>query len=443
MMNISEVIDRFSNSGALSVEEIRDIVRGAGDGTIPESELSQFLLAVLAREKNGLPLSDEQAAVYTESMARSGLVFDWSELELPVAARHTPGCVGDTQSGPVDAILRACDIASINLTGKRLIHTPGTVERFCTIPGFNCSLSPEQVRAQMKSLGMVITGQTPEIAPADGRLYALRDKIGAVQCMAHICASVMSKKIASGPKFLSLTVTYGPAAIMNTFEEASRCAAMMVGIGQQLGVTVGGDMFNGFDSISKMLGTGVLGMKSCIRLMRNEAPRSETEVTLRSAAPILLAAGKAETFNGAIALASSKLRNGEAIEWFRKLVEAQGGDANVVDQPDKVLGTAQVQKAVFAQTAGYLQPNIRELGNLAHELTGPFQGPGWFPQGGIVVSHKGGYGDYVGKGDPLCVIHARDLGSAAAVFDRVSKAFRISSTAIPVPERFSALPSVN
>jgi len=442
-MDVGGVTRQFAETGNLGRGAIETIVAGAGNGSISEELLANFLRTVLQREEDGKPLSFDQAAAYTKAMAYSGLVFNWDELELPVAARHTPGCVGDTQSGPVDAILRACEIASVNFTGKRLMHTPGTLERFSCIPGFNCLLTPAQVRSQMRTLGMVITGQSSEIAPADGRLYALRDKIGAVDCIAHICASVMSKKIASGPKFLSLTVTWGPAAIMPTKEKALRCAAMMRGIGEGLGVRVNGDMFHAYDSISPMLGTGSLGMKSCIRVLRGEAPKDEETVSLRSAAHVILASGKAPTMKDAVAMALQTIREGRALEWFRRLVEAQGGDGRVVDDPDKILGNSAMQKTVLATRTGYVKPDIRTLGALAHELTGAFQASNWYPLGGIHVSRNGRYGSYIRSGETLCVIHAKDVSSAAAIEARVTNAFAIEAERFEVPDRFAPLPSID
>jgi pyrimidine-nucleoside phosphorylase len=309
----------------------------------------------------------------------------------------------------------------------------GTLDKMESIPGFRVDLTTQQFLEQLRTVGLVLSGQTAELAPADGKLYALRDVTGTVPSIPLIASSVMSKKIAAGAQAIVLDVKVGVGAFMPTVAEGSRLARLMVDIGRRAGrrvVALISDM-------NQPLGCAVgnaLEVREALDTLRGAGPADFREHCLHVAAHMLLLSGHAATLRNARALATQALDGGAAMTKFRALVLAQGGDPAAVDQPD-LLPRASVIRTVPASKAGYLaQADARIIGMTAVTLGAgrARKGDTIDPAVGVVVHAK--VGDRLSPGTPLCTIHAPNPAKAQAALEQLSDAFRITARRVaPLP----------
>jgi pyrimidine-nucleoside phosphorylase len=319
------------------------------------------------------------------------------------------------------------------MTGRGLGFSGGTLDKLESIPGYRADLTIEEFRDQLVRVGVVLSGQSVDMAPADGKLYALRDVTGTVPSIPLIASSVMSKKIAAGSQGVVLDVKVGVGAFMQTLDHAEELARLMVEIGRRAGVKVVALLSDMNQPLGNAVGNA-LEVKEALATLSGEGPPDLVEHCLEVSAQMLRLAGRASDLVGARSLAQAALADGSALRKFRALVEAQGGDLRYVDEPER-LPAAQLVEQFRAPSAGYLRSiHAAEIGHAAVEL-----GAGRSKQGdpidhsvGVVVHRK--VGDRVVEGDPLFTVHANDPALMRSATERVRRAHQISPDPVdPLP----------
>ncbi len=427
-MRAVDIIIKKRDGGELAKDEIDFFVEGLTRGEIPDYQVAAWTMAVFFRG-----MTPRETADLTLAMAHSGERLDLSDTVPLAVDKHSTGGVGDKVTLVVEPLVAACGVPVGKMSGRGLGFSGGTIDKLESIPGFRSALTTAEFKQQLKEIGVVITGQSADLAPADGKLYALRDVTGTVDSIPLIASSVMSKKIASGAQVILLDVKVGYGAFMPTVAAATQLARAMVAIGTQVGrqvVAVLSDM-------NQPLGLAVgnaLEVREALDTLRNGGPRDFREHCLEVGAQLLHLAGKAKTLKGARGRLELALQDGSALAKFRQLVVAQGGDGHMVDNPDR-LPHAKLVELVAAPHSGYLaEVNAREVGLAAVEL-----GAGRAKKGdpidyavGVVLRHK--VGDKVKKGAPLFVLHANDPARLAAARTRILAAHQFSRTPVkPLP----------
>ncbi|MDO9027900.1 MAG: thymidine phosphorylase [Candidatus Roizmanbacteria bacterium] len=326
--NPQDVIRNTREGKPLSQNEILNWVNGVANNVIPDYQTSAWLMAVCMRQP---PLTMEETTNLTLAMAASGDILDLDEFGI-VADKHSSGGVGDKTTLVVAPIVAACGIRVGKMTGRGLGHTGGTLDKLESIPGFRVDLTRDEFLRQTKEVGIVVTGQTGELAPADGKLYALRDVTETVDNIPLIAASIMSKKIASGANHLVLDVKVGQGAFMKTIEDARQLARTMVEIGKMVGMTVVAEITNMNQPLGEAVGNS-LEVLEAIETLKGKGPDDFYEHCIETSARMILISQKAENMEEAMAMVRRTIEEGDALEKFRVMVRAQGGDERVIDDP--------------------------------------------------------------------------------------------------------------
>ena len=428
-MRAVDVISKKRDGEELTKEEIDFFVGGFARGEIPDYQATAWAMAVLLRGMTSRETTD-----LTLAMVASGEQLDLSDV-VPIAVdKHSTGGVGDKTTLVVEPVVAACGVPIGKVTGRGLGFSGGTLDKLESFAGYRVGLTTREFKQQLKDVGLVLSGQSLDLAPADGKLYALRDVTGTVPSIPLIASSVMSKKIAAGAQAIVLDVKVGVGAFMQTLEEAEELARLMVDIGSRAGRKVVALLADMNQPLGNAVGNA-LEVKEAIATLRGGGPQDFREHCLEVAGHMLRLAGKSADLVGGRALAEAALASGTALGKFRALVEAQGGDPRHVDDPAR-LPQAKWVEEFLAPRAGYLAAiQAGEVGYASVEL-----GAGRAKKGdsidhsvGIVVHHK--VGDAVEAGDPLFTVHANDRERLRAAGERVLAAHEFSN------ERASALPS--
>jgi pyrimidine-nucleoside phosphorylase len=425
--DLRAVVAAKRDGGSLPGDDIRTFVDGYTKGEVSDALAAAFLMACLLRG-----LDDEETLALTTAMVRSGETLRLSGASAPTVDKHSTGGVADGVTLVFAPLAAALGLAVAKLSGRGLGHTGGTLDKLESIPGLRTDLSTEDVRQQVGEVGCVVAAQSPNLVPADGALYALRDATATVPSIPLIAASVMSKKLAVETDLILLDVKTGSGAFMKTPEDAralaERCLALASGWGRRASAAV--------TDMSQPLGDAVgnaLDVAEAVVLLRGE-----TGGRLREAA-LLFAARALELANGidhdeALAQASAAIGSGEALERFRAMVEAQGGDPRVVDDPGGVLPTAPVREPLLADRTGVLTAVAAEEIGLASVGLGAGRlrkGDPIDPAVGIVVRPK--IGDRLEAGAPIGEVHARDHDAAAEAGRRVLAAMDVADGPVEPP----------
>ena len=401
-MRAVDIIVKKRERGELTKEEINFFVQGFVLGEIPDYQVSAWAMAVVL---NGM--TPRETTDLTLAMVHSGSVLDLSGL-VPIAVdKHSSGGVGDKTSLAVLPIVAACGLPVGKMSGRGLGFSGGTLDKMESIPGYRVDLNTDQFKRQLKEKGIVLTGQSTDLAPADGRLYALRDVTGTVPSIPLIASSIMSKKIAAGAQDIVLDVKVGQGAFMETLDTARELANLMVKIGDLAGLKV---VFL-LSDMNQPLGNAVgnaLEVKEAIEALKGGGPADFLEHCLHVSSHMLTIAGKTKELPEARRLAQRAVSDGSALEKFRVLVQAQGGDVSYVDQPEK-LPKARLIDAVPSPRSGWLaEVGARAIGEASVAL-----GAGRASKSdridhavGILIYHK--VGDHVERGAPLFSVHAND-----------------------------------
>jgi pyrimidine-nucleoside phosphorylase len=387
---------------ALSSDEIRSFVSGVTDGSFPDYQASALLMAILIRGMNA-----EETAALTDAMVRSGSRVDLSDVPGVKVDKHSTGGVGDKASLIVAPVAAACGVPVPMMSGRGLGHTGGTLDKLEAIPGFRVDLSLEEMRAALRRTGCAMIGQTAQIAPADKKLYALRDVTGTVESIPLISASIMSKKIAEGIDALVLDVKTGSGAFMKTEADSRRLAQSLVSIGNASGVTTEAIISRMDQPLGLAVGNA-LEVVECLEVLKGRGPADLIEISFELAERMLvlgrIAADRADArrrVRGAIA-------SGAGLERFRRIVEAQGGDPRIVDDYDRLPHVATCA-VVTADRSGYVNALDAELIGRASVALGAGRDRVDDPVDsavGLVLRAK--MGDPVSAGDPILEVHYRD-----------------------------------
>jgi pyrimidine-nucleoside phosphorylase len=399
-MRAVDIITKKRDRQELSKEEIKYFIEGYTRGDIPDYQASAWAMAVLL---NGM--TPREVTDLTLAMARSGEFLDLSEIVRLAVDKHSTGGVGDKTTLVVEPTVAACGLPVGKMSGRGLGFSGGTLDKLESIPGFRVDLSISEFMEQLRSIGLVLTGQTANLAPADGKLYALRDVTGTVQSIPLIASSVMSKKIAAGAHCIVLDVKVGLGAFMRTLEEARQLSEMMVSIANLAGrkaVALLSDM-------NQPLGNAVgnsLEVGEAIDTLHGGGPADFREHCLVVAGHMLALGNMAEDEQEGREQAEQAISQGRAWEMFRTLVKAQGGDLAFIDQPER-LPKAELILTVAAPRSGYIKAiDARIVGE-----TSVILGAGRAQKGdaidhavGIIIHHK--VGNKVELGQPLFTIHA-------------------------------------
>jgi pyrimidine-nucleoside phosphorylase len=433
-MRAVDIIIKKRDRGELSREEIEFFVQGLTSGEIPDYQAAAWAMAVFFRG-----MTARETADLTLAMAHSGEVLDLSDAVPLAVDKHSTGGVGDKVTLVVEPLVAACGVPVGKMSGRGLGYSGGTIDKVESIPGFRTSLSTDEFKQQLKEIGVVLTGQSADLAPADGKLYALRDVTGTVNSIPLIASSVMSKKIASGAQAIVLDVKVGVGAFMPTVAEATKLARLMVNIGGHVGRRVVALISDMNQPLGYAIGNA-LEVREAIETLRNGGPRDLREHCLEVAGHLLMLAGRARTPKAARAQLEAALSGGSALAKLKQLVAAQGGDVTVVDVPD-LLPRASLVETVLSPRSGWLsEVNAREIGLTAVDL-----GAGRAKKGdpidhavGLVIHHK--VGDRVQKGEPLFSVHANDPAKLAAAKARALAAHKFSVKKVkPLPLFYKVL----
>jgi pyrimidine-nucleoside phosphorylase len=346
-MRAVDIIRKKRDGNPLVREEIDNFVAGATDGSWPDYQISAMLMAIVLRG-----MSDEETAWLTEAMARSGARFDLTRLPGLKVDKHSTGGVGDKTSLILAPLAAACGVVVPMMSGRGLGHTGGTLDKLEAIPGFRVDLAAADIVDALSDVGCVIVGQTRDIAPADRRLYRLRDVTATVESIPLITASIMSKKLAEGIDGLVLDVKVGHGAFMKTVREAEQLAQAMVRAGQLAGVRTEAMLTRMDAPLGRAVGNALEVIES-IETLRGQGPRDLTELSVLLATRMVLIAGRADSMTGAERQVRDALVSGAGLDRFRRMVARQGGDPAVVDRPT-VLALAPGRELVRAPRAGYV-----------------------------------------------------------------------------------------
>jgi pyrimidine-nucleoside phosphorylase len=401
-MRAVDIIIKKRDRMELTKAEIDYFVEGFNREEIPDYQAAAWAMAVLL---NGM--TDQETTDLTLAMARSGETLDLSEV-VPIAVdKHSTGGVGDKTTMVIGPLVAACGLPVGKMSGRGLGFSGGTLDKLESIPGFRTNLSQAEFGDQLKTHGVVVTGQTGDLAPADGKLYALRDVTGTVPSIPLIASSVMSKKIAAGAHAILLDVKVGQGAFMENLEDAHHLARLMVSIG-----TLSGRKTMALISdMNQPLGFAVgnaLEIIESIETLHGNGPKDFQEHCLVVASHMLVLGKTAQNLEEARQMVEKALNSGQAWEKFRVLVEAQDGDVRYVDHPERLPSAALVE-TVKAPQSGWLKAiHAREVGETAVAL-----GAGRARKGdavdhavGIIVHRK--VGDRLEAGDDLFTVHASD-----------------------------------
>lgn len=418
-----EVIKTKRDGKLLSAEVIRGFIDGYVKGDVTDYQMSAMTMAIFFRG-----LTPPELAAWTRAMLESGEVLDLSETAGVKVDKHSTGGVGDKVSLSLAPLAAACGVPVPMISGRGLGHTGGTLDKLESIPGFRVDLSIADYRRLVKTVGACLIGQTATLAPADKKLYALRDVTATVDCIPLIASSIMSKKMAEGIDALVLDVKVGSGAFMKTLENARTLAQTMIGIGTEMGKNVVALLTDMDQPLGRTVGNA-LEVKEAVEMLRGEAPADYTELTLALTAEMLVLGRKAGSIDEARAKLEQVIRNGAAEQKLHEIVAAQGGDPAAIADLSR-LPRSRTTIAITATSAGFVTGIDSESIGLAamtlgagREKTTDVIDPGV----GFVLEKK--LGDAVSDGATLVTAHVNDEGRMAEVTERVRAAYRIGPTA--------------
>ena len=422
-MRPQEIIRRKRDGGELSREEVASFVEGVVAGRWADYQVSALLMAVYF---NGMTTAEMESL--TQAMLHSGEVLDFADLPLPTADKHSTGGVGDKTSLVLAPIAAACGVAVPMISGRGLGHTGGTLDKLEAIPGYRVRLSLEEFRGVLSRVGFAMMGQTETIAPADRKLYALRDATETVESIPLIVASIMSKKLAAGLGALVLDVKAGSGAFMRDEGRARALAKALVRTGNSCGVPTEALLTDMSQPLGEAVGNAV-EVVECIEIMRgesSEAARPVLELSLELAARMVTLSGVGGTLEEARALARRALDSGAALERFRLNVEAQGGDPRVCDEPRRLKDLTLTEEQIKSERAGYVAAvDAAEVGRAVASLGGGRVRVEDPIDPGVGFLARASIGQQLRAGDALGVLLSRGGAGAEAAAERIRAAYTV------------------
>jgi pyrimidine-nucleoside phosphorylase len=427
-MRAVDIIIKKREKGELTGEEIKFFVDGFTRGEIPDYQVAAWAMAVLL---NGM--TPRETTDLTLTMAHSGEILDLTDIVKIAVDKHSSGGVGDKTTFVVLPVVSACGLPVGKMSGRGLGFSGGTLDKIESIPGFRVNLSTDDFKHQLKDIGIVLTGQSLDLAPADGRLYALRDVTGTVQSIPLIASSIMSKKIAAGAQAILLDVKVGLGAFMETLADARELSRLMIDIGNLAGRQVVALLSDMNQPLGEAVGNALETIEA-IDTLHGSGPADFREHCIHVCAHMLVLGQCVTDLETGRRMAEAAITSGGAFEKFRVLVGAQGGDVSYIDNPQK-FPKAKFIEVVRADRSGYLnQVHARLIGEAAVQL-----GAGRAKKGdpvdhavGFIVHRK--VGDYVELNQPLITIYANDEAKQLDVRESVLSAFGWSDKPVsPLP----------
>lgn len=426
-MRVLDLIVKKRDGQALKPKEIDFLVQEYVKGSIPDYQMSAFLMAAYLRG-----LNFEETKALTWAMIRSGEVLNLVDIPGVKVDKHSTGGVGDKTTLVLVPLVAAAGAKVVKMSGRSLGHTGGTVDKLEAIPGFRVSFTPEEMKRVMLRTGAVLAGQTEGIVPADKKIYALRDVTGTVDCLPLIASSVMSKKIAGGADRVVLDVKVGPGGFLSDLQQARRLAELMAELGKEFRMKTVVLLTSMAQPLGRAVGNA-LEVEEAVMTLQGKGPQDLTELCLALGGEMLAAAEVVATPMDGRRKLESLLKSGAGLAKFRELIAAQGGSPEVVDDPS-LLPRARRLIEVRASESGFIREiNAREIGVAVLLLGGGrlHKGDTIDPAVGVVMEKK--VGDYVHSGEPLAVLHVDDEGNLPEVRERVAQSFLIGGEKPSLP----------
>jgi pyrimidine-nucleoside phosphorylase len=416
------VIEKKRDGYVLPENDIREFIHGYAVGDIPDYQMSALAMAIYFKG-----MTFEEVTVLTDAMMRSGDLIDTHTLACPTADKHSTGGIGDKVSLILAPLVACCGVAVPMLSGRGLGITGGTLDKLESIPGYHTNLSPAAFLETLAACGCAITGQTAELAPADKKLYALRDVTGTVPSIPLISASIMSKKLAEGSANLVLDVKWGKGAFMKTLEDARELARTMVAIGHRMGRGMTAMLTDMNQPLGCTAGNS-LEVIETVEALQGRGPTDLMEVTLALSAEMLLLAGKAESATAARETLAAKIASGEAFERFQEMVRLQGGDPSTLADT-ALLPHATLVVPLESDSAGVVsEVNADQVGRAVLLLGGGRTQVTDTIDPAVGIANLCKIGDRVTSGQCLLNIHANDSEKLEAASDMVRRGIIVSPT---------------
>ena len=425
-MRMFDVIAKKRDGETLSKEELQFVIDGYVSGQIPDYQMSALLMAIYLRG-----MTDQETAQLTDIMAHSGDMVDLSAIHGIKVDKHSTGGVGDKTTLVITPIVAACGVKIAKMSGRGLGHTGGTVDKMESVPGTRTSLDRQEFFDQVNRIGISVIGQSGNLAPADKKIYALRDVTATIGCVPLIASSIMSKKLAAGSDCILLDVKTGNGAFMKTLDGSIQLAQAMVAIGAHNGRKVAALITDMDTPLGYNIGNSLEVIES-VEVLKGRGPADLTEVCYQLAANMLLLAGKG-TLAECRKMAEEAVASGAAYEKLKQMFAAQGGDVSVLDDPDK-FAKAKYSREISADQSGWLYAtNTEMIGNASVLLgAGRIKKEDTIDFAAGIVLHKKA-GDRVEKGDLLATFYAEDEGKFASAEEmyRGALTFRDEKPVLP------------
>jgi pyrimidine-nucleoside phosphorylase len=431
--SIEELIEVKRDRGRHTHEELARIVEAFVSGEMADYQMSAWLMAALL---NGLDA--DETVWLTDAMARSGKMMDLSSVPGVKVDKHSTGGVGDKTTLVLGPLVASCGVPVAKMSGRGLGHTGGTLDKLESIPGMRVDLEPDAFVEQVRRVGIAVMAQTPDIDPADKKMYALRDVTATVPSVPLIVGSIISKKVAGGADAILLDVKTGSGAFMKTEAEARLLARELARVGEALGRRVVCVMTDMDQPLGHAVGNA-LEVREAISTLKGDGPADLAELCFALGAKMLLLGGRATDETGAANLLRESVRTGRALDTFRRWVEAQGGDVRIADDPEALPHAART-RTVGVPTAGWVASYDAEGVGKAAMLMGAGRArkdDAVDPAAGLVLHAK--VGDRVEEGSPLATLHAATDALLDAGEARFLRAVRIVDVEVPPPPLFHDL----
>jgi len=414
------IIEKKRDGNALDESDIREFIKEYAEGRLPDYQMSALAMAIYFQG-----MTSEEVTILTDAMMRSGDCIDTSALPLPTVDKHSTGGIGDKVSLVLAPLVACCDLAIPMLSGRGLGITGGTLDKLDAIPGYSTNLSSTEFLETIRDCGCSITGQTASLAPADKKLYALRDVTGTVPSIPLISASIMSKKLAEGAASLVLDVKWGKGAFMKTRDDARRLAQTMVEIGSGMGRNMAALLTDMNQPLGRAVGNATEIVET-VEALKGEGPADLMAVTLELSAHMLLLTKRAETREQALETLKQHISSGAAFERFKRMVELQGGNPRALDDP-ALLPQASCHTDIPASATGYLTEVDAEAVGKASLVLGAGRAQvtdDVDPAAGINGIVK--IGESVVEGQTLMTLHSSDENKLSAAKKELTDAMTIS-----------------
>ncbi|MBI2427965.1 MAG: thymidine phosphorylase [Ignavibacteriales bacterium] len=420
-MTANEIIRKKRDGHPLTSDEMKFIINGYVEGTVPDYQVSSFFMATFFRGMN-----KEETAEFTRLMLHSGDIIDLSHIPGVKVDKHSTGGVGDKISLPLAPIVAACGVPVPMISGRGLGHTGGTLDKLESIPGFRTNLTIDEYKNVIAELGLVMIGQTKEIAPADKKMYALRDVTSTVECIPLIAGSIMSKKLAEGIDALVLDVKTGRGAFMQTHEQSVELAQALVGIGTSFGKETVGFITDMNQPLGNAIGNWNEVVES-VECLRGRSVPDVMELTCVLGGAMVMLGKKAGSLAEGIERCKEAVKNGKAYVKFLELVKRQGGDISFLENVEKY-PRSKYSETITAPASGF----VTSIDSLELGFSGIMLGAGRTkvddvidPKAGILLKKKAG--DAVKQGEPIAEIFTDNKEILAKTAQRVANAFSVGA----------------